>query len=325
MTAKSAAPGHVPVLLAEVMAVLQPKDGGIYVDGTFGGGGYARALLESADCVVWGIDRDPAAIESGAALKSAFHPRLHLIEGRFGEMDRLLGAQGVANVAGVALDLGFSSLQLDDPARGFSFRFDGPLDMRMGRGGLTAADVVNSLGEDELADIIQKFGEERFARRIARAIVAARPVRRTLELAGIIRGAVRGGHDGIDPATRTFQALRIYVNDELGEITRGLEAAERLLRDGGRLAVVSFHSLEDRPVKQFLAARSGAGTGASRHSPAQAKAKSRPPATFRPIHRRAIRPGPEEIAANPRARSARLRAAERTAAPAMPAGAGAAS
>lgn len=307
---RGAKPGHVPVLLREVMAALEPKDGGIYVDGTFGGGGYARALLEAADCVVWGIDRDPAAIAAAAALESAFHPRLHLVEGRFGEMDRLLAARGVGNVQGVALDLGVSSFQLDDPARGFSFRFDGPLDMRMGRGGMTAADVVNSLEEDELAEIIKKYGEERFARRIARAIVAARPVRRTLELAEIIRGAVRGGHDGIDPATRTFQALRIYVNDELGEITRGLEAAERLLAAGGRLAVVAFHSLEDRTVKQFLAARSSARPGVSRHVPTPAK----PAATFRLLQRRAVRPAEEEIAVNPRARSARLRAAERTAA-----------
>ncbi len=315
------APGlrHVPVMLQEVVAALGPRDGGIYVDGTFGAGGYSRALLESAQCTVWGIDRDPAAIEAGAALQADYPSRLKLIEGRFGEMDRLLAAHGVGKVQGVAFDLGVSSLQLDDAARGFSFRFDGPLDMRMGRGGMSAAEAVNSLSEDELATIISKFGEERFARRVARAIVtarAARPITRTLELAEIVRGAVRGKHDGIDPATRTFQALRIYVNDELGEIERGLEAAERLLAAGGRLAVVSFHSLEDRPVKRFLAARSRAEAQASRHSPAQAIKKSAPASTFRLLSRRALRPSASETQANPRARSARLRTAERTAAPA---------
>ncbi len=306
---------HLPVMLPEVVAALQPHDGAIYVDGTFGAGGYSRALLETARCTVWGIDRDPAAIETGAALQADYPSRLKLIEGRFGEMDRLLAAHGVGKVQGVALDLGVSSRQLDDAARGFSFRLDGPLDMRMGRTGLTAADAVNSLSEDDLAAIIAKFGEERFARRVARAIVtarAARPITRTLELAEIVRGAVRGKHDGIDPATRTFQALRIYVNDEMGEIERGLQAAERILAEGGRLAVVSFHSLEDRPVKRFLAARSSGQAQASRHSPAQAARTSAPAPTFRLLSRRAFRPSAAETQANPRARSARLRAAERT-------------
>lgn len=309
---------HVPVMLREVIAALSPRDGGIYVDATFGAGGYSRALLESAHCTVWGIDRDPTAIQAGAALQADYPSRLKLIEGRFGEMDRLLAAHGVGKVEGVALDLGVSSLQIDDAARGFSFRFDGPLDMRMGRNGMSAAEAVNSLSEDELASIIEKFGEERFARRVARAIVAARanrPITRTLELAEIVRGAVRGKHDGIDPATRTFQALRIFVNDEIGEIERGLEAAERILAAGGRLAVVSFHSLEDRPVKRFLAARSSAEAQASRHSPAQAVKKAAPAPTFRLLSRRALRPDASETQANPRARSARLRAAERTAAP----------
>jgi 16S rRNA (cytosine1402-N4)-methyltransferase len=311
-------PRHVPVLLSEVLAALEPKDGAIYVDGTFGGGGYARAMLESARCTVWGIDRDPAAIEAGAALAAAYPSRLNLIEGRFGEMDRLLAARGVNKVHGIALDVGLSSLQIEDAARGFSFRLDGPLDMRMGRSGMTAADLVNNSSEEELAAIIAELGEERFARRVARAIVAARasgPITRTLQLAEIVRGAVRGKHDGIDPATRTFQALRIYVNDELGEIARGLAAAERILAEGGRLAIVSFHSLEDRPVKQFLAARSSARPQASRHSPAQLSAAG-PAPTFRLLTRRAVRPSEAEVARNPRARSARLRAAERTAAPA---------
>lgn len=318
-TSGAAAPRHVPVMLREVLAALSPRDGAIYVDGTFGGGGYARAILESAACTVWAIDRDPAAIEAGAALRADYPSRLKLIEGRFGEMDRLLAAHGVGKVQGVALDLGLSSLQIEDPARGFSFRLDGPLDMRMGEGGITAAEVVNGLSEDALAAIIAEFGEERFARRVARAIVAARavrPITRTLELAEIVRGAVRAKHDGIDPATRTFQALRIYVNDEIGEVLRGLAAAERVLAAGGRLAVVSFHSLEDRPVKQFLAARSQARPRASRHSPAQVARAAAAVPTFRLLTRRAGRPGAAEIAANPRARSARLRAAERTAAPA---------
>ena len=317
------APRHVPVMLQEVLAALSPRDGAIYVDGTFGGGGYARAILESAECTVWGIDRDPVAIEAGAALRARYPSRLNLIEGRFGEMDQLLAARGVAKVHGVALDLGLSSLQIDEAARGFSFRLDGPLDMRMGKGGITAAEVVNNSSEDELAAIITEYGEERFARRVARAIVTARaerPITRTFELAQIVRAAVRAKHDGIDPATRTFQALRIYVNDEIGEIGRGLAAAERLLAAGGRLAVVSFHSLEDRPVKQFLAARSGALPHPSRHSPAQAAGETAAAPTFRLLGRRTLRPSPAEIAANPRARSARLRAAERTAAP-IPGGA----
>lgn len=306
---------HVPVLLAEVIAVLRPRDGAIFVDGTFGGGGYSRALLDAARCHVWAIDRDPRAIAGGQALALSYSHRLNLVEGRFGDMDRLLAARGVTRVDGVALDIGVSSPQIDEPARGFSFRFDGPLDMRMGDSGPTAADVVNGLDEAELADVIHRYGEERHARRIARAIVAARrtgPITRTLQLAEIVRGAVRRAADGIDPATRTFQALRIYVNDEIGELTRGLAAAERLLAPGGRLAVVSFHSLEDREVKDFLRARSG-GARASRHLP-HARAARAP--SFVLLGRRATRPSEAEIARNPRARSARLRAAERTAAPA---------
>lgn len=309
--------GHRPVLLAEVITALAPRDGAIYVDGTFGGGGYSRALLEAAECRVCGIDRDPRALAAGAALAQRYPHRLDLLQGCFGDMEQLLAARGLTQVDGVALDIGVSSPQIDEPARGFSFRHDGPLDMRMGGTGPTAADVVNNLDEAELADIIARFGEERHARRIARAIVAARnerPITRTIELAEIVRRVVRRAADGIDPATRTFQALRIYVNDELGELSRGLAAAERLLVPGGRLAVVSFHSLEDREVKSFLRARSGAGAGSSRHLPV-ASGKSRAP-TFFLLSRRAIRPDEAETLRNPRARSARLRAAERTAAPA---------
>ncbi|MBK1837806.1 16S rRNA (cytosine(1402)-N(4))-methyltransferase RsmH [Azospirillum sp. YIM B02556] len=317
---------HIPVLLDEVLAALSPRDGGLYVDGTFGAGGYSRALLQSSSCRVIGIDRDPAAIERGRALAQEFPGRLEVIEGRFGDMDRLLGDEllaghGVEKVDGVALDVGVSSPQIDEPERGFSFRFDGPLDMRMGRDGPTAADVVNTAGEAELADIIYHLGEERMARRVARAIVAARreaPIERTARLAEIIRSVVpKGKGDGIDPATRSFQALRIHVNDELGELRRGLSAAESLLAPGGRLAVVSFHSLEDREVKAFLRERSSPPPSPSRHTPVTAVAEHH--ASFRLLSRKPVDPSEAEARNNPRARSARLRAAERTEAPAFPA------
>jgi 16S rRNA (cytosine1402-N4)-methyltransferase len=307
---------HQPVLLAEVLAALEPRDGKLYLDGTFGAGGYARALLEAASCAVIGIDRDPAALTRGSALAARYGDRLALIEGRFGDMAALLAGRGITQVDGIALDLGVSSPQLDDPARGFSFRADGPLDMRMGSSGETAADLVNRLSERELAQLIFELGEERHARRVSKAIVGARaaaPITRTAALAEIVRSAVPRAKDGIDPATRTFQALRIRVNDELGELDRGLASAERLLVPGGRLAVVAFHSLEDRRVKNFLRERASDAAGASRHAPAGGSRRS---PSFRLLHRRAVRPGPAELAANPRARSARLRAAERTAAPA---------
>jgi 16S rRNA (cytosine1402-N4)-methyltransferase len=307
--------GHVPVLLAEALAALAPRDAAVYVDGTFGGGGYAAALLAGARCRVIGIDRDPRAIAGGAALIAANPGRLALIEGNFGQMRQLLAPFGIieGSVGGIVLDLGVSSPQLDDPARGFSFRADGPLDMRMGAAGTSAAELVNTLPEDALARLIQVHGEERFARRVARAIAAARakaPIARTLELAEIIRGAVPAT-GGIDPATRSFQALRIAVNDEAGELARALPAAERLLAAGGRLVVVSFHSLEDRQVKEFLRERSAAAPRGSRHRPAA----PRPEPSFRLLARKPVTPGAIEIARNPRARSARLRAAERTAAP----------
>ncbi len=315
--APDAAHGHRPVLLVEVLADLAPADGEVFVDGTFGRGGCTAALLAAARCRVEAIDRDPAAIAAGRELADAHPGRLALHLGRFGEMDRLVAGP----VDGVTLDLGLSSPQLDNAARGFSFRSDGPLDMRMGgtaNGDVpTAADIVNRLGEAELADIIHALGEERLARRVARAIVAARarePVTRTVQLADIVRAVVPRSRDGIDPATRTFQALRLYVNDELAELDRGLGAAERLLRPGGRLAVVSFHSLEDRRVKRFLAERSGTAPGVSRHRPAAGAAAR--PSTFRLIRRKPAVPGAAELAANPRARSARLRSAVRTAAPA---------
>jgi 16S rRNA (cytosine1402-N4)-methyltransferase len=302
---------HIPVLLAEVIAALKPHDDGLYLDGTFGAGGYSEAMLRSADCRVVALDRDPAAVARGEDMAKLYAGRLTLIEGRFSEMERLLAPLGVTQLAGVALDLGVSSMQIDDPARGFSFRADGPLDMRMGRTGRSAADLVNSADEGELASLIRDYGEERFARRIARAIVAARPLNRTNDLAAAIRSVVPDT-GGIDPATRTFQALRIAVNEELDELDRGLAAAERLLEPGGRLGVVAFHSLEDRRVKDFLRRRSADAPRASRHAPA-----TRGPApSFTLVTRKPIAPSAEEIARNPRARSARLRAAERTGAPA---------
>ena len=302
---------HIPVLLAEVIAALKPRDDGLYLDGTFGAGGYSEAMLRSAACSVVALDRDPAAVARGEDLAKLYGGRLILIEGRFSEMERLLAPLGIARIAGVALDLGVSSMQLDDPGRGFSFRADGPLDMRMGRDGRNAADLINSADEAELAALIREYGEERFARRIARAIIAARPLNRTGELAAAIRSVVPET-GGIDPATRTFQALRIVVNDELDELDRGLAAAERLLEPGGRLAVVAFHSLEDRRVKDFLRRRSADAPRASRHAPV-----TRVPApSFRLITRKPVAPSADEIARNPRARSARLRAAERTDAPA---------
>ncbi|HEX3651747.1 MAG TPA: 16S rRNA (cytosine(1402)-N(4))-methyltransferase RsmH [Rhizomicrobium sp.] len=303
--------GHAPVMLAEVIDAVRPQDGARYVDGTFGGGGYTRAILDAAQCSVVAIDRDPDAIARGRALQSRYAGRLTLIAGNFSEMESLLVETGELRTDGVILDLGVSSFQFDEAERGFSFREDGPLDMRMSKSGPSAADVVNTADEKTLTDILRRFGEERQAKRIARAIIAARPLTRTRELAEVVSkvlGPAAARHP-IHPATRTFQALRIYVNDELGELERGLAAAERVLKAGGRLAVVAFHSLEDRIVKQFLAERSKA-PATSRHAP---EARAAHKQTFRLVWSGARTPHPEEIARNPRARSARLRAAERTA------------
>ncbi len=304
--------GHIPVMLAEVLATLRPRDGGIYLDGTFGGGGYARAILGAARCTLWAIDRDPDAIARGADLAAQFPGRLHLVQGNFADLFALLAAHGVTALDGVVLDLGVSSFQIDDPARGFSFRTTGPLDMRMDRAGPTAAELVNTLGERDLADILFTFGEERASRRIARAVVAARaaaPIETTARLAEIIRAVLPPDRSGIDPATRSFQALRIRVNDELAAIERALADAARLLRPGGRLVVVAFHSLEDRIVKRFMVAAAGRDAAPSRHDPRGLQA--RPTPAFRLLTQRALRPGAAELGANPRARSARLRAIER--------------
>lgn len=293
--------GHVPVMLNEVLEMLQPRDGAHYVDGTFGGGGYSTAILEAADCRVLGIDRDPEAIARGQTLVERFGGRLTLVQGEFSQMDHFTQATD-----GVVLDLGVSSFQFDEPARGFSFREDGPLDMRMSKSGESAADLVNSADERSLTQIIARYGEEKNARRIARAIIAARPITGTAQLAAIVSEAQGPAalRLAIHPATRTFQALRIHVNDELGELERGLEAALNILKPQGRLVVVSFHSLEDRMVKQFLVGRSTAAPRASRHAPVTAA----PKAAFQLLTTRPRIPSETETAANVRARSAKLRA-----------------
>jgi 16S rRNA (cytosine1402-N4)-methyltransferase len=312
--AAHAAPGHVPVLLHEAMEALEPRAGGVYVDGTFGAGGYTRALLDRGARVI-ALDRDPSAIRAGEALRAS-SGQLELVEARFGEFDEVAQRIGIDAVDGVVLDIGVSSMQFDEGARGFSLRFDAPLDMRMGSSGRTAADILREEDEATIADILFHFGEERASRRIARAIVAdreAKPFTSTLELAGLIaRVAPARRGELTHPATRAFQALRIAVNDELGELARGLFAAELLLKTGGRLVVVTFHSLEDRIVKQFFASRSGRGRAASRRLPGE-PAEAEP--TFEVPRGQPIEPSEAETHANPRSRSAKLRFGVRTGAP----------
>jgi len=312
-------PRHIPVLGREAVEALAPRDGGVYVDATFGAGGYSELILEVTGTRVIGIDRDPTAIAAGLALVGAAGGRLTLVEDRFSSLEEVVAGQGLAAVDGIVMDVGVSSMQLDQAERGFSFRLAGPLDMRMGHDGPTAADVVARASEADLARVIYVFGEEHHSRAIARAIVAARreaAITTTRALADIVARVVRTRPHDIHPATRTFQALRILVNEELDELQAALAAAERVLKPGGRLAVVSFHSLEDRIVKTFLAAR-GKAAGGSRHLP---EAASRAP-SFAILTKRPVTPAAAEIDANPRARSAKLRAAERTSAPAFPAGA----
>ncbi len=299
--------GHVPVMLDEVLDILRPRDGARYVDGTFGGGGYSSAILEAADCRVLGIDRDPEAIARGKALVERFAGRLTLVQAEFSRMDEIAGESDAKGIDGVVLDLGVSSFQFDQPARGFSFREDGPLDMRMSLSGESAADVVNRADERTLAQIIARLGEEKNARRIARAIIAARPIDSTARLAAIVSDAQGPAalRLAIHPATRTFQALRIHVNDELGELERGLQAALEILKPEGRLVVVSFHSLEDRMVKHFLSQRSTSAPRASRHAPVAAP-QHKP--AFKLLTTRPLTPSAAELASNPRARSAKLRA-----------------
>jgi 16S rRNA (cytosine1402-N4)-methyltransferase len=301
---------HIPVLSRPALDYLNVQDGGVYIDGTFGAGGYTRAILASADCRVIGIDRDQRAIALGADQVEQAQGRLTLTEDVFSNLDAIAHEAGYDRVDGVVLDLGVSSMQLDTAGRGFSFRLDGPLDMRMGGAGANAADIINKAGERDLADIIFKLGEERHSRAVARAICKARagaPIATTRSLADIVASVVRSRAGEIHPATRTFQALRIFVNDELAELVKALHAAERILKPGGRLIVVSFHSLEDRIVKSFLADRSQT-RGGSRHAP---DVKSLPP-TFRTLTRRPVVADDDESGRNPRARSAKLRAAERT-------------
>ena len=313
---------HIPVLISEVLEQLRPAAGETYIDGTFGAGGYTRAILAAAPCSVIAIERDPTAFAKGQTPVAESAGRLTLVPTTFSDMERAAHGAGVERVDGVVLDIGVSSMQLDDPARGFSFLRDGPLDMRMSQDGPSAADVVNSMDEDDLADILYELGEERRSRAIARAIVKARaaaPIMTTKALADLVErvlGRARG--DEKHAATRTFQALRIYVNDELGELKHGLEAAERLLKPGGRLAVVTFHSLEDRIVKHFLQERSGKAEGTSRYLPGPI-APTRAP-SFRIVNTRGFTPNKKETDANPRARSARLRVGVRTDAPPWHAG-----
>lgn len=308
---------HIPVLLDEVVAALAPRAGETHIDGTFGAGGYSRALLASGARVI-AIDRDPDAIAAGAVLVADAQGRLRLVAGRFSQLDRIAAEAGEPVVDGVTLDVGVSSMQLDQAERGFAFSSDGPLDMRMAQDGETAAEWIDRASEEEIADALYLYGEERQSRRVARAIVAARPLTRTAQLAAVVRRAL-GYHAGApkDPATRSFQAIRIVVNDELGELERGLEAAERVLAPGGRIAIVAFHSLEDRIVKQFFKQRSGAQGAGSRHLPEVAA--NGPAPTFASVGK-AQRAGADELARNPRARSATLRTAIRTAAPAWSAG-----
>ncbi|WP_420136679.1 16S rRNA (cytosine(1402)-N(4))-methyltransferase RsmH [Sphingomonas sp.] len=299
---------HIPVLLDEVMAGLSPQPGETHVDGTFGAGGYSRALLDAGVHVI-AFDRDPDAVAEGQALVTASEGRLELVPDVFSRLGSALAERGIDTVDGVTFDVGVSSMQLDRADRGFSFQADGPLDMRMGRSGMSAADFVNEADEDEIADVLFHLGEERQSRRVARFIVAARPITRTSELAAVVRRALGyREHDKKDPATRTFQAIRIHVNRELGELEDGLAAAEQALAPGGRLAVVSFHSLEDRIVKRFLKERSGTAAG-SRHLPEVATRTPSFEAVAKPV-----RASEAELARNPRSRSATLRVARRTAA-----------
>jgi 16S rRNA (cytosine1402-N4)-methyltransferase len=302
---------HIPVLINEVLDALAINPGEVHVDGTFGAGGYSSAMAR-AGARVFAFDRDPDAIREGQAVADAHG--ITLIPGEFSRMAELLAERGVETLSGITLDIGVSSMQLDRAERGFSFQSDGPLTMTMSQDGMSAADFLNSASEEDIANVIYRYGDEPKSRRVARAIVEARPLERTGQLAAVVRKALgHKPHDKKDPATRTFQAIRIHVNRELEELELALEAAETLLEEGGRLAIVTFHSLEDRIVKQFLRNRSGGDSGGSRHMPERAAG---PQPTFaKPA--KAVKPGEAELARNPRARSATLRSAIRTSAPAQ--------
>lgn len=304
---RSGKPPHIPVLIEPLIHAIKPVSG-VWIDGTFGAGGYTRYLLDAGAEQVIGIDRDPHIFDMASAIACEYGNRLRLIEGVFSDLDKLAGKQ----VDGVVLDLGVSSMQLDQAERGFSFMRDGQLDMRMGAAGLSAADLLNAADEAEIADVLYHYGEERASRRIARAIVAARPLRTTTELAEVVAGQLPRSRPGRShPATRSFQAIRIWVNDEFGQLAAGLAAAERALKPGGKLAVVSFHSLEDRVVKRFLQSRAATVGGGSRHAPEQSVNVP----TFIQPFRRAIAADEDELGRNPRARSAFLRIGVRTDAP----------
>ena len=303
---------HIPVLLSQVLAALEPRPSEAYLDGTFGAGGYSAAILLAADCRLIGLDRDPTAIVGALPLLQQFGSRLKIVEARFSDMAEVWRKHEPNGADGIVLDIGVSSMQIDQPNRGFSFQADGPLDMRMAADGQSAAGILNTASESEIADILFTYGEERRSRAIARAIIAARPITRTLQLAALVEKVIgRKPGDPKHPATRTFQALRIAVNSELDELEKALKASELLLKPGGRLVVVTFHSLEDRIVKDFLRTRSERAAKGSRHLPAEVSAAP----SFQIINQRPVSPADEEIAANPRARSARLRAAIRTGAP----------
>ena len=305
---------HNPVMLREVLSALSPRENRVYIDATLGAGGYTRAILDAANCSVYGFDRDPNAIADAGPLLSQYQPRLRLMQEPFARMREALAAQQVDSVDGVVMDLGVSSMQLDEADRGFSFMREGPLSMRMDGEKPDAADVVAFASVDEMVAIFKAYGEEKRARVIARAISAAReiaPIETTTQLAKIIEKSVGAGHSKIHPATRVFQALRIFVNDELGQLVAGLKAAERLLRPAGRLIVVTFHSLEDRIVKRFIANRSNTNVGGSRHAPERAPVRP----SFVKVHAKASLPHDDEISENSRARSAKLRAASRLPAP----------
>lgn len=300
---------HYPVMLPEVLESLRPSEGGVYVDGTFGAGGYTGAILEAANCQVVAIDRDVSARKRAKALQDKYGDRLTFLHGCFGDVEALLQEGGFGKVDGFVLDIGVSSMQIDEAERGFSFQKDGPLDMRMDQSaGESAADLVNTAEEKDLANIIYKYGEERHSRRIAKAIVSCRveeKFKTTTQLAEVVRSVVPRSKDGIDPATRTFQALRIAVNDELGELERALKSSLEILRDGGRIVVVTFHSLEDRIVKDFFKKAAGKSGGGSRYAPAVEQG----PVRLEILTKKAVLPSDKELSENPRSRSAKLRAA----------------
>lgn len=319
MTASHVPAPHIPVMVDEVIAGLALKDGGVYVDATFGAGGYSRAILSAAKCQLHAFDRDPSVAVYARQLNDRFGDLFHWYEERFSDMERVLRDNGIDSVDGIALDIGISSMQIDESDRGFSFQKDGPLDMRMSQRGLSAAEFVNEADEETLTSVIRDLGEERYAKRVVRAIVerrSQRPFERTADLAAVIDAAVpKNPKQKIHGATKTFQAIRIYINNELDELRCGLLAAERMLRPEGRLVVVVFHSLEDRLVKTFLAERAEPSRRPSRHAPFDPSAPSvrgDDQLTFRYVGKRLQKPSKDEIESNPRARSAKLRIAERT-------------